>query len=130
MRTLYNGREDRDVASNVKSAFKASNIIRIGGEFKVTPQFSIRAGYSFQSSPFNDSFDDVTAGTIMSYTVDNKIQHYTAGLGYRYKAFYADLAYVRTNRQSDYHGFYDAAAPSASFNDKNDEVAVSIGFKF
>lgn len=130
MRTLYNGREDRDVASNVKSAFKASNIIRIGGEFKVTPQFSIRAGYSFQSSPFNDSFVDVTAGTIMSYTIDNKIQHYTAGLGYRYKAFYADLAYVRTNRQSDYHGFYDAAAPSASFNDKNDEVAVSIGFKF
>lgn len=131
MRAMYNGREDRVVTENVKTAFKGSDIIRIGGEFKVTPEFSLRAGYSYQSSPYNSTLgDDVTAGTIMSYTVDNKIQHFTAGMGYRHKAFYADIAYVRTNRQSDYFGFYDSAAPSAAVNDKNNEVAVSIGFKF
>lgn len=131
MRTVYNGMEDRDVAENVKTAYKASDIVRIGGEFKVTPQFSLRAGYSYQNSPYNSTLDeDVTAGTVMSYTVDNKIQHYTAGVGYRYKAFYADLAYVRTNRQSEYFGFYDPNAPTAAVKDTNNEVAVSIGFKF
>lgn len=132
MRTLYNGREDSDVANNVKSTFKASNIVRVGGEFKVTPQFSLRAGYTYQTSPMSGdtNADDATAGTILSYTIDNKIQHYTAGVGYRYKSFYADLAYVRTNRQSEYHGFFGSDAPTASVTDKNNEVAVSVGFKF
>ena len=66
----------------------------------------------------------------MSYTLDNKTQRYTAGAGYRYKAFYADLAYVRTSRQSDYYGFFNAEAPSSTLKDANNEVAVSVGFKF
>lgn len=106
MRTFYNGREDRVVADNVRATFKASNEIRIGGEFKVTPSFSVRAGYSYKTSPVEENLaQDPTAGTSMSYTLDNKTQRYTAGAGYRYKAFYADLAYVRTSRQSDYYGF-------------------------
>lgn len=131
MRTSYNGREDYDITKNVKSTFKASNEIRIGGEFKVTPKFSVRAGYSYKTSPVNDTIElDPTAGTVLSYTTDNTIQRYTAGIGYRYKSFYADLAYVRTNRQSDYLGFFDNAAPTSTIKDKNNEVAVSIGFKF
>ncbi len=132
MRTLYNGREDTEVANNVRATFKASNIVRVGGEFKFTPQFSIRAGYSYQTSPMSNDkdADDATAGTVMSYTIDNKIQHYTAGIGYRYKAFYADLAYVRTNRQSEYHGFFGSDAPNATVNDKNNDISASVGFKF
>lgn len=131
MRTSYNGREDRVVADNVRTTFKASNEIRIGGEFKVTPNFSVRAGYSYKTSPVEENLtQDPTAGTSMSYTLDNKTQRYTAGAGYRYKAFYADLAYVRTNRQSDYYGFFNAEAPSSTLKDANNEVAVSVGFKF
>lgn len=131
MRTSYNGREDRVVADNVRTTFKASNEIRIGGEFKVTPSFSVRAGYSYKTSPVEENLtQDPTAGTSMSYTLDNKTQRYTAGVGYRYKAFYADLAYERTNRQSDYYGFFNAEAPSSTLKDANNEVAVSVGFKF
>ena len=131
MRTFYNGREDRVVADNVRTTFKASNEIRIGGEFKVTPSFSVRAGYSYKTSPVEENLaQDPTAGTSMSYTLDNKTQRYTAGAGYRYKAFYADLAYVRTSRQSDYYGFFNAEAPSSTLKDANNEVAVSVGFKF
>lgn len=131
MRTLYNGREDYDVAENVKTTFKGSNIVRVGAEYKVTPQFSLRAGYSYQSSPINsDQSTDATAGTILSYSLDNSIQHYTAGIGYRHKAFYIDMAYVRTNRQSEFHGFCEANAPVVDVKDTNNEIAVSLGFKF
>lgn len=62
MRTFYNGREDRVVADNVRTTFKASNEIRIGGEFKVTPSFSVRAGYSYKTSPVEENLaQDPTA---------------------------------------------------------------------
>lgn len=139
MRVSYDWHESSDVTDNVKQYFKPSNIFRIGGEFKVTPQFSIRAGYSYQTSPAteeikDDMIDVVTAGTTLSYTLDNSIRYITAGLGYRYKAFYADLAYLHKTRNSDYHAFSSEAneplPPMAAVKDSNNEIAVTLGFKF
>lgn len=139
MRVSYDNVEDREVSGYVKQYFKASDIFRIGGEFKVTPQFSVRAGYSYQTSPVteelsSDAIDVVTAGTTLSYTLDNKIQYYTAGLGYRYKAFYLDFAYVHKKRDSDYHAFSSEEGqplpPIAKVKDANNEIVFSLGFKF
>lgn len=139
MRVSYDYSEDMGVSHDVKQYFKPSHIFRIGGELKVTPQFSVRAGYSYQTSPVtedikDDRIDVVTAGTTLSYTLDNEIQYITAGLGYRYKSFYADFAYVHKNRSSDYHAFSseanEALPPVAKVEDSNNEIVLSVGFKF
>lgn len=139
MKTLYDGRVDKSVETNVQEYFKASNIIRIGGEFKITPKFSVRAGYSYQTSPVkeqvkNDEIDVITVGTTLNYTLDSNIQYITAGLGYRYKSFYVDMAYVHKQRNSDYHSFSSEANTVypgvVSVKDSNNEVDFSIGFKF
>lgn len=139
MNVSYDRWDDSGVSQNVKQYFKPSNILRVGGEFKVTPQFSLRAGYSYQTSPVTeeiagDRIDVVTAGTTLSYTLDDKIQHITAGAGYRYKAFYLDFAYVHKKRSSDYHAFSSEEAtplpPIAKVKDANNEVVFSLGFKF
>lgn len=140
MRISYDGKEDMQVTSSIKQYYQSSNIFRIGGEFKVTPQFSVRAGYSYQTSPFkseikNNELDVVTAGTTLAYTLDDNIQYLTAGLGYRYKAFYADFAFVHKDRKSEYHAFSPEStalnnAPQATVKDSNNEIVFSFGFKF
>ena len=138
MKVSYDGREDRNVTEAINSYYKSSNTVRVGGEFRVTPQFSLRAGYAYQSSPVTTEIKDdkipvMTAGTTKAYTLDNTTQYVTAGLGYRFKAMYADLAYVYKNRKSDYHAFSpdgDIPSPQSTITDKDSEIRFTLGFRF
>ena len=97
-----------------------------------------------QLSPFteeirNDKLNVVQAGTTLSYTLDDNIQYITAGLGYRYKAFYVDMAYLYKTRKSTFHayspevepnGYLTGVSPTAKITDNNHEVVLSVGLKF
>lgn len=138
MKVEYDGREDRGTTDCVKAYYKASDIFRIGGEFKLTPQFAVRAGYSYQTSPSteeikSDELNVVTAGTTLSYTTDDNIQYVTAGLGYRSRHFYADFAYLHKIRNTTFHAFSPddfGIAPTAEVKDSNNEIVLSFGFRF
>lgn len=138
MQVSYDGREDRQLSDCINRYYKGSETIRLGAEFKVTPQFSVRAGYSYQTSPFTDdikngNIDVQTAGTTLSYVLDDNIQHITAGVGYRYKKFYADLAYVYKQREGKFVAFSpdeNSLSPTAPVKDNNSEVTLSVGFRF
>lgn len=144
MSVSYDGKEDVYVSDYIKDYYRSSNIFRLGGEFKVTPQFGLRLGYSLQLSPFteeirNDKLNVVQAGTTLSYTLDDNIQYITAGLGYRYKAFYVDMAYLYKTRKSTFHayspevepnGYLTGVSPTAKITDNNHEVVLSVGLKF
>lgn len=139
MRISYDYDEDRYITSDVKTYFKPSDIFRVGGELKVTPQFSLRAGYSYQTAPTTKDIQDhkvdaYTAGTRLSYSLDNDMQTVSAGLGYRYKGFYLDMAYVHKQRKSEFVAFSSEEGepypPTASVKDRNDQVVISLGLKF
>lgn len=127
-----------DVTEDIENYYKASHIVRVGGEYRVTPQFSLRAGYSYQTSPAEKAAMDndeyiYTSGTNPAYIFDNSIQYITAGIGYRYKAFSIDMAYVHKQRESTYRpftSFDENYSPSASITDHNNQVVLSLGFKF
>lgn len=139
-----NDEEYTDVTNNIQQYYKATNTFRIGGEYRVTPQFSLRAGYSYQSSPvkdeaYNNRVNIVTAGTTPAYTFDKSIQYYTAGLGYHYQTFYTDLAYVHKYRKGEYHAFSPEidgngnvveATPTSSLKDNNNQIIWTIGVRF
>lgn len=137
------GYEYDDVTSDVKTYYQGTNIVRIGGELRVTPQLSLRVGYSYETSPVkqqaaDDNYFIWTAGTIPSYTFNKTTQYVTAGLGYRYKGFYADLAYVNKQRETTWHAFSPMIedgktlqdSPSASIKSNNNQVVLSVGYKF
>lgn len=143
----YNGNTYYDIEGDIKSYYRSSNIIRVGAEYRLTPNWSVRAGYSFESSPVtaaaeNDDLDVYTDGpdaTEMtpSYAFDKTTQHITCGLGYHYKNFYIDAAYVHRHRESTFHAFdaklsagMASTAPSASITDNNNSIVLSMGFKF
>ena len=152
-----------DVTNNVKNFFKPSHIIRIGGEYRVNPSWSLRAGYSFKTSQVKKGVDDQTfsdvdplidgggeityeiptVGTNPAYQYDNTVQYITCGLGYRHKAFYADLAYVHKMRESVYNAFspvlvtdamghtlYDMDNVRADVKDNNNCISLTLGMRF
>lgn len=143
----------KDVNDDVSTYYQNTNIFRIGAEYRVTPMFSVRAGYSYESSPVKKEVLDptgsqatyiYTAGpddteTQPSYTLDRETQYITLGLGYRYKAFSADLAYIHRTRKSDYHAFTDynenstgllVQSPMAKLTDNNNQVVLTLSYRF
>jgi len=131
-----------DVTYNVKSYFKPSHIIRLGAEYRVNPNWSLRAGYSYKTTQVEkgiDNYDDmvVTVGTNPTYQYDNSVQNITCGVGYRYKSFYTDVAYVHKMRKSVYNAFspindelgYEPNV-SADVKDNNNRVSLTLGVRF
>lgn len=130
--------DDPDVCQDIKNYNKGASNIRLGLEYRVTPQFSLRAGYNYLTSWTKAAADDgqievYTSGTDPSYSFDKHRSNITFGLGYRYKAWYIDAAYVYTDRESTYHAFTDfdrQHAPTSKINDMNSSLVISTGIRF
>lgn len=132
-----------DYNDDIATYFRATNTLRLGAEFRVTPQFSLRLGYSYASSNVkSDAADNnleiYTSGTNLGYTFNQSSNYVTAGLGYRTGGFYVDLAYVNRQRTSTYHSFtpfqdYDGLwtlAPQAKIKENANQLALTVGYKF
>lgn len=148
------GNEYYAETGDIENYYQASHIIRLGGEYRVTPSFSLRAGYCYQTSPAKDvaKNNDIfiytsgtnTLGTNPAYTFDNSTQYITAGCGYRYKGFYIDMAYVHKARKSEYRAFssfgefdemmndykVNNRSNSSTIKDNNNQLVLSVGYKF
>ena len=123
-----------DTEYMIKKQLQPSHILRVGAEYRVTPNLSLRAGYSYQSSPVKDEVKgvenenvDVSSSNYM-YQYDKNNQYITAGIGYRYRHFYADAAYVHRTRTSMYHAFPGELGEEVK--DNNNKIALTVGFRF
>ncbi|WP_273390548.1 OmpP1/FadL family transporter [Barnesiella viscericola] len=102
---------------------------KVGGEFRITPQFSARLGYAYQTSPVKSEYrsghEIPTAGTLTQFTLDRATNYFTVGLGYRFSNVYVDLAYMHRYRRSELFPF--SPIPSTGENPFNpDEVEPSL----
>lgn len=131
-----------DITDNIKTYFKPSHIIRVGGEYRVNPSWSLRAGYSYKTTQVEKGVDEYqynisTVGTNPAYQYDNSVHHFTCGIGYRHKTFYTDLAYVHKMRNSVYNAFspindevgYEYNV-SKEVKDNNNRISLTLGVRF
>lgn len=140
----YNGDASPD-NEYIKQDFGTGNMLKVGAEFKVTPQFAVRAGGAWQSSPVktelkNGDIEVLTAGTLPHYTVDKGASYFTVGLGYRFTPnFYSDIACVFKTHKEDVYTFSrtfldngDVMVDStpASLKTNTTRVALTLGYKF
>ena len=126
---------------DIKDYYKTSVTFRAGVEYRVLPEFSVRLGYAHTSSPVKEAAKDdqmiiYTAGTDPSYEFDDATDYVTAGLGYRYKHFYLDAAYVYRHRSSEWHAFtadpenLAGSGATAKMTGANSQAVLTLGFKF
>ena len=130
--------------NSTTAMLKGVHTFRAGLEYKVIPQFAIRAGYNYRSALFNkDAFKDLPINSIQTDTDFSNTQalnNYTVGIGYRGSMFYADLAYKFTSCKSDFYPFVnmnqtentlEIVSPEATkVTDRRSQVLLTLGVRF
>lgn len=130
-----------DTNDMIRTIYRNTNTIRIGAEYRVLSFLSLRAGYSWTSSPVtvkakNNLANIPTAGTLANYRLDNNTNYITAGAGIHFGGFYLDGAYVWKHQTSEFYPFAPdpaaiaatAMSPKISFS--NSQVVFTAGFRF
>jgi len=140
------GFEDKENNYFIDTDFKTSSTVRAGLEYRVTPQFSLRAGYAVMQQPYEKQFKAgnvqvMTVGTIPHYTIEGDISQLSFGLGYKFTPqFYIDAAYVSRTQTDDLYFFPKFIEESsgqvllnstpAQFKNNLNKVAITLGYKF
>lgn len=131
---------------DVKNYYKTTTTVRVGAEYRILPQFSVRAGYAYTSSPVKEDAANgmqtiYTSDPNPSYEFGNDINYVSFGLGYRYQKFYIDMAYMYRCRKSHWYAYSPhigdngyagsmQGGPVASVSSKDNQLVVSMGFRF
>jgi hypothetical protein len=120
-----------DENAEIDQAYKNSGNLRIGGELVATNNFTIRGGFEYHGSAYND----MAFGT-KQLNSDEKMMVYAGGIGYRTGLFFADLTYrYSTLKNYDYpypipYAENYPIPQAASFNTIKNDVLFTLGFKF
>lgn len=93
------------------------NSYRIGGEFRID-QVSLRAGYRFEESPYEDS------------TIIGDLTGYSGGIGYSFGANRLDLAYSKTEQDTNDLLFDSGVSNSTLVNRINTNISLGFTMKF
>ena len=134
--------DDAYVNADIKDYTQAANTVRVGLEYRLTPAFSLRAGYNITTSNINaetrDGYNEVlTMGTDPSYSLDKVSQNIGLGFGYRFGKWYLDGAYVLGVRKSILKPYTDwsynnssYSSPTFDVNETQNSVVLSLGYRF
>lgn len=129
----------------ISEDLKGMHTFKVGMEVKVTPDFSLRAGYNYSSAAFRKSaykwlYPNDTR-TDAEYENSLERNNVSLGLGYRFGHFYTDLAYQYSVRDgefypfdSGYSGTYpytnDGLLPATKVKNERNNVLLTLGYKF
>lgn len=106
----------------IHAKYKLGHQVRVGAEASIS-KLRLRAGFVWTDSPFKSGI------AVKNY--DNSSLIYTAGIGYRGKNFFADIAYAYTKTRENFTPYFVSTnEPSANFTLINQRVLATIGFKF
>jgi hypothetical protein len=131
LRDGADGYDFYDENTDIGEAYKTSGNLRVGGELMASKNFSLRGGFEYHGSAYNER----AFGTNQPNS-DTKMMVYSTGIGYRSGLFFADLTYRYSNIE-DYDYPYPTPVStvypepeSASFKTFRNDVLFTLGFKF
>ena len=134
--TSINGQDFSAVNEGMKQTLKDSRTIKLGGEYKMTDNIAIRAGYANTSSgtlPTAEKYLDVYTKRVDSeYYLDNSLDYFTAGLGYRESDWYVDFAYVKKMYHQTLYPYRSTTSQvtPAKIETTDSNVVLTLGLRF
>lgn len=137
--------KDEALADEIDHFLRPVSTFRLGAEVRVAPKVTARLGYNYVSKAFKDdaylnlftSSPSYYYSTNTDYVNLGAINRFSAGLGYRGKHFYADLAYQHQWQQADVYAFHipevgsevnRLQAQKVDLNRNN--IMLTVGYKF
>ncbi len=141
----HSASKDKDLKREAERFLKPVSTVRLGAEARVADGVYLRAGYNYESSPFDkDAFLNLFTNSSSYYYADqtdyvnlSDLHRLTCGVGLRGKHFYADFAYQYQQQTGDLYTFHlpgnnsDKNRLEAAKVDLNRHQAMlTVGYKF
>lgn len=126
---------DQVMKEHTEQTLKGVSTIKLGLEYKPTPEVAFRLGYNYvspmyNSNGFKDAYLDSYGTNVASatdYTNWKATNRFTLGLGYTYGKFFADLAYQYCSQSGDFYPFMDAYVDDCmGYDDKGTPIVDQI----
>lgn len=136
---------DHDMDTEIDACFNTVQTFRVGAEVRLAPRLYGRVGYNYVSAPFKkDAYlNTMTNSDAYHYSMNTDyvnlgdINRVTAGLGYKGKHFYGDVAYQYQKQMGEVTPFratdLNTGAPltaSRNVDFKRHNVMLTLGCKF
>ena len=99
----------------ISNELKGASTFRLGGEYRIE-NWSLRGGYRFEESPYQDEF---TRGDL---------EGYSAGLGYNFGSVKIDLAYDFATRENNPHLYQTGLTDRYRNTQDNSNFVLSLSF--
>lgn len=122
---------------------KMASTVKVGMEYRFTPQFSGRLGYAWMQNPYDADFVDLghalVAGSNTIHRIEGDTHYFTGGFGYRFnRNFYLDMAIVYKTQEDDLYPFPnyylndELKIDAAPFSLKNNSIRglFTLGYRF
>jgi len=130
------GDYDRENES-MRYGFNSTFTVKVGAEYRITNQFSVRAGFANQMPTMRDAHNTPmkmlwynARRTDTEYFVHRGTHLFTAGLGYRGNFWYFDAAFVNRNVREDFMPFESEFISPARVTTRNFDVVATVGLRF
>lgn len=137
--TLKNGSgfEMTDINYYIVNDFQKSYNVRVGGEMRLTDNFSARMGAAYYMTPLIknlETLDILTAYTRPDYTMVKSILYGSLGVGYHSGAFFTDVALQERLSNENFFNFFDNYSTTdkryATLTRDKVNLVVTAGLKF
>lgn len=135
------GFEMSDMNEEFESNLKAVGTLKIGAEYNIDKNFSLRCGFYNSSAAFNKNaakYNITNVDTNTEYLNTFETMGITLGMGYRGETFYFDAAYRYESRDAEFYPFYDSykednvvyTVSGTDVNDTRNQLIMTVGMRF
>ena len=133
---------DKPMKENAERSLTGQHILKAGLEIKPIPEFALRLGYNYLSSPYEErGCRDMTLdspGVSYSSTTDyvnwKDTHRFTCGMGVKAGGMNIDLAYQYSATNGDFHPFQPYVDVKATgvkeVSNKRHQVLLTLGYTF
>ena len=123
---------------NMKTNLNDMQTIKIGGEFNINDNYSVRAGYANSSSASITGSSKIlpsnSTRTDCEYFLHKSTNYLTAGLGYQKDNWFADIAFKYSMYDDTYYSYGQNGlaldVKSATISTSNTNLVLSLGYRF
>lgn len=101
----------------ISEDFRVASNVRIGGEYRLNENVSLRAGGAWYQSPVSTSLEKLnaegaynyvsTAGTTPQYSIEKDTYYVSCGIGYHSGNFFFDAACQNQMRREHFYNYFD-----------------------
>ena len=129
--------------SYISEDFKGASTLKVGMEYRVTPQIALRAGYAWMQSPLEKSFkagnvEVLPIGTTTAYTLDGDTKFFSCGVGYSFISnFYIGVAFLykkQINQLYTYSPIYteglEVTSIPSELKNNTCRVLLTLGYRY